>query len=119
MITKTIDLKSPVLWHDRMIRSITLREPRWQDVEALGYPSEYLQSGDTYSVATFPSVIAAYAARCIQPVDDAHALTLLGLADTLALHEAVLAFFREARAVPSQNSGGNTPAPSSSTTESA
>lgn len=119
MITKTVELKSPVLWHDRTIRSITLREPRWPDVEALGYPSEILQSGETLSMATFPSVIAAYAARCMQPPDDAHALALLGLADTLALHEVVLSFFREARAAPSQNSGGNTPAPLSSTTASA
>lgn len=119
MITKTIELKSPVLWHDRTVREIALREPRWKDVEVLGYPSEVMQSGETLSMATFPSVIAAYAERCFQPADDAHLLTLLGLRDTLAVHEAILAFFREARAVPSQNSGGNSPAPSSSTTESA
>ncbi len=119
MITKTIELKSPILWHDKTIREIAIREPGWKDVEALGYPSEVMQSGDTLSMATFPSVIAAYADRCLQPAGEGHMLALLGLGDTLAVHEAILSFFREARAVPSQNSGGNSPAPSSSTTASA
>lgn len=117
--TKTIKLLDPVLWGEGRVREIKLREPRWTDVEALGYPSEVMQSGETLSLATYPSIVAQYADRCFQPRGEGHVLQALSLRDTLSIHEAVLDFFREARAEMGRNSGESSPAASSSTSASA
>ncbi len=105
-MTKTVALRTPILFHDSQIREIEFREPRWRDHEELGEVDGWIRAPDgTVSRMAYPSVVAAYAKRCIVKPDDASILELLPLRETLAVHEVVAGFFTEARATEASTAG--------------
>jgi len=94
----TIPLTDPIDGHSGKITSIRLREPKYPVIMALGRPVTTIrtQEGAVYQTQD-PEIIKRYAEKM---VDDtvAPVLHLLGMADTLALQDAVLDFFTAARA---------------------
>jgi hypothetical protein len=105
-MTKTVPLRSPILWHDAQVRELEFREPRWKDHEELGEVDGWMRAPDgTVSRMNYPAIVAQYARRCIAKPDDASILELLPLRETLAVHEAVAGFFTEARATEAPTGG--------------
>ncbi len=115
---KTVKLSAPILFHEKRITELTFGEPKWQDVEELGAPDQMMRASGMLSIATLPAVISKYAERTIQPMENFPLLLMLPLRDTLAVHEAVLDFFKEARAAI-VDSGAASPASSSPSAASA
>lgn len=94
----TINLSDPIEGHKGPITTITLHEPKYPVVMALGPPVTTIRTreGAIYQTQD-PDVIRQYAERMVDPAAAA-VLHMLGMRDTLALQEAVLGFFAAARA---------------------
>lgn len=95
---KTIQLSSPIAGPNGVkITSITLRDPSFGDFVDLGFPVTYVavKDGGGFEQET-PSIIRDWIERLYD--GDSNFLHFLNLRDTLALRDAVVDFFREARA---------------------
>ena len=96
-----LPLTDPIDGHHGKIKSITLSEPKYPVIMALGRPVTTIrtQEGAVYQTQD-PEIIKRYAEKMVDQEKVAPVLHLLGMADTLALQDAVLDFFTAARAVP-------------------
>jgi hypothetical protein len=95
-----IKLVEPIKTHDGEAKVVILRPPKYADVFALGEPQAFAVDPNTGMMFTTDKdeVIEKYIERiCIEP-KDSNWLVQCGLADSLALRDAVLGFFRDARA---------------------
>ncbi|MCA0417349.1 MAG: phage tail assembly protein [Proteobacteria bacterium] len=92
-----VKLKKPITAHNEVISEVVLREPRAHDFFTLGDPYVIARNGDG---SVFPvedrGVIQDYMERCVVKPDPA-LIGTLGLADAMAVKEAVLGFFVSAR----------------------
>lgn len=94
----TITLTDPIEGHEGQVKAITLREPKYGDVMALGEPNAFARSeGGMVYTAENESVIRGYIERLMVEPKDPALLLQLTLADTLKLKEAVHGFFQVAR----------------------
>jgi hypothetical protein len=92
----TIALKSPLQGHDGAIKQITLRPPGYVDVMTLGEPYVLVKTkGEAMYALESPDVISAYIERCadVNPL----LLAQASFEDALALKQAMLGFFAQAR----------------------
>jgi hypothetical protein len=99
---KRVELERPVKGHGGVeIRAITLRDPRYLDYMDIGLPSIWVsvESGGFEQEAT--NSTREWIERLCDC--DPNFLGQLSLADTLALRDAVMSFFREARKAPGQS----------------
>lgn len=94
---KIVKLSESKRFGDVTIGEITLRDPRFGDFVDLGFPVTYVavKDGGGFEQET-PSVIRDWIERLYD--GDPNVLASLNLRDTLALRDAVVDFFREARA---------------------
>lgn len=116
--TTTITLAEPVLWHDQHLREIALRPPTFAEYMELGepYAEGYARSGIYFRNVDYPTV-REYAQRLMVDQDKVHALSLLGLADSRKVRDAILDFFREPEASepsPTASSSGSAGMPGQS-----
>jgi hypothetical protein len=84
-------------------KTVVLRPPKYGDVFALGEPQAFALDPNTGMMFTSnrDDVIEKYLQRCcVQPIN-ADLLMQCSLADSLALRDAVLGFFTDARAARS------------------
>lgn len=94
---KTIQLSSPLAGPNGVkITEITLRDPNFGDFVDLGFPVTYVavKDGGGFEQET-PSIVRDWIERLYD--GDPNFLAFLNLRDTLALRDAVVGFFREAR----------------------
>lgn len=118
-MSKTISLSQPIKGHNgEQIGSVTLREPKYRDYMDLGLPVTWVtinaEGGGFEQEAA--SLIGAWIERLADI--DPNFLELLSLADSLELRDAVIGFFREARARKAPKSSTNSGASSSSGSDS-
>lgn len=107
---KRITLIEPISGHGELIKEVVLREPRSSDFFSLGPPYVIAQNvdGSTFPVE-YSEIIKTYLDKsCVSP--DPLLLAQLGLADAMAVKDALLSFFTQAQAILSK------PATSSSST---
>lgn len=92
-----VKLKKPVTAHNELISEVVLREPRAHDFFTLGDPYVVARNDDG---SMFPvedrNIIKDYIDRCVVKPDPM-LLGMIGLADAMAVKEAVLGFFVSAR----------------------
>lgn len=103
---KQVELESPIKGHGGVeIRTITLRDPRYRDYMDIGLPSIWvaLESGGFEQEAT--NSTREWIERLCDC--DPNFLGQVSLADTLALRDAVMSFFREARKGPGQSTASS------------
>jgi hypothetical protein len=95
--SKTIKLSDPIPGHKEVIAEISLREPKFGDVMELGDPIDFVRTADGHQVRTinYP-VVGEYAERCVDGIPPL-LLNELGLQDALAVQEAIIDFFVQAR----------------------
>jgi hypothetical protein len=99
----TVTLTNPIEGHEGQIKTITLREPKYGDVMALGEPSAFARSdGGMIFQAEKEGVVQAYIERLMIAPNDPALLLQVSLADALKLKDAVYGFFRESRAESSE-----------------
>jgi hypothetical protein len=99
MPNTTVTLANPIEGHDGQIKTITLREPKYGDVMALGEPSAYARSeGGMVFQAEKDGIVQGYIERLMVEPNDPALLLQLSLKDSLKLKETVYDFFRAARA---------------------
>ncbi len=93
MKTKEVKLTRRFEAHGKVFESVTVREPRWEDVMALGEPFD-VQKSISGNVLVQPQleVIAGYIRRCVVSPGFEN-LGELGVTDTRAVRDAVLDFF--------------------------
>lgn len=98
MSNVTVKLATPIEAHEGQLTSVTLREPKYSDMMALGEPASYARSdsGLIYT-ADNDDVIRAYIERLLVEPKDPALLMQLTLADTLQLRDAIFGFFQAAR----------------------
>lgn len=102
MANAVVTLTSPIEGHEGQIKAITLREPKYGDVMALGEPSAYARSeGGLVFQAEKDGVVQSYIERLMIVPNDPSLLLQVSLADALKLKDAVYDFFRDARAASS------------------
>jgi hypothetical protein len=103
MANVVVTLSNPIEGHDGQIKTITLREPKYGDVMALGEPSAFARSdGGMVFQAEKEGVVQAYIERLMTSPSDPALLLQVSLTDALKLKEAVYGFFRDARADSSE-----------------
>lgn len=104
----TVSLTTPVPFAGRHVLELTFREPKMREYAQFGEPSVVTRTSDGGLVLIENSdVIFAYARALVAP-DLVGAIDHLSLRDSLAVKEAILGFFTDARAA------GETPPPDSS-----
>lgn len=92
-----VTLVSPIEGESQ-IKTVTLREPKFDDLMLLGEPKAYARSeGGMVYTAERDGVIQAYIQRLLVEPKDPALLVQLCLADTIQLKEAVYDFFQSAR----------------------
>ena len=108
---KTIELTTPINGPRGEIRSLNLRDPKYRDYMQIGLPVQWVSvsEGGGFEQET-PALINEWVERICEI--DPNLLQMLSLRDTLALRDAVLSFFREARMPPTISE--SLPGPSSS-----
>lgn len=79
--------------HGEVFKSVTVREPRWEDYLALGEPYEVQRAGGQEVVIENTATIAAYVKRCVV-TPGPEKLGGLGVVDSRAVRDAVIDFFR-------------------------
>jgi hypothetical protein len=94
MTSKTISLTEPIRGHQGMIKTIMLREPRYEDFIDLGMPTTWVSLSDGGFSQETPSILGQWIERLADI--DPNFLSRLCLRDTLALRGGVLSFFIEA-----------------------
>lgn len=100
-----VPLTDPIVVHDGECKTVVLRAPKYADVFALGEPQAFALDPNSGMMFTSnrDDVIEKYLQRCcVQPADPA-LLNQCSLGDSLALRDAVLSFFTDARAARSTN----------------
>jgi hypothetical protein len=114
--TQTIKLSQPIVGHGSPITEVTVREPTAGQYWANGEPITWSSSKEgVYFRVENDAAIKAYVELCVVEPKDPLLLGQMTLADAMAVKDAVLGFFIQARA-PSSTGFSNS---SSSTTESA
>jgi hypothetical protein len=99
----TVNLSTPIEGHEGQIKSITLREPKFGDVMALGEPSAFARSeGGMVFQSEKDGVVQSYVERLLVEPKDPALLLQVSLADALKLKDAIYDFFQAARAANSQ-----------------
>jgi hypothetical protein len=95
--TVTVKLSAPITAHDKVISSLTFREPNYNDYIALSDPVILAQNADG---SLFPvengETIRQYVERCLIEVDPL-LLGELPLADAIKIKRAITDFFADAR----------------------
>lgn len=92
MADKIVALSRRYEAHGKVFESVTVREPRWEDVLELGEPYELQRAGGQTVVIENTATVASYVKRCIgEP--GIECLGGLGVKDSRAVREAVLDFF--------------------------
>jgi len=105
--TKTITLEEPILWVDKRLTEITIREPTCAEFINIGEPQIWARSADGgIFVVEQPAVIKQYLDYCLMIENGPHAFSLLSLQDGKAIKGALLSFFTEAEAMTHSNDVG-------------
>lgn len=92
MAEKVVKLSGRYEAHGKTFDTVTVREPRYNDLMELGEVYEAQFAGGQRVVIENTATIAAYAKRCI--VHPGHeCLGELGVSDARAVREAVIGFF--------------------------
>lgn len=93
-----VPLLDPIGGHGELIREVVLREPKGSDYQSLSDPFIIARNADgSLFPVENPEIIRAYLERCIVSPDPL-LLAGLGLADAIAVKNALLSFFTEAQA---------------------
>ncbi|WP_152536048.1 hypothetical protein [Mesorhizobium loti] len=92
MPDKIVPLSKRYEAHDQTFDSVTVREPRFEDLLALGEPYEVQKAAGNNVVIENTATVAAYVRRCVVSPDIGQ-LGVLGLADARLVREAVIDFF--------------------------
>ncbi|PBC09196.1 hypothetical protein [Mesorhizobium sp. WSM3859] len=79
--------------HGEVFKSVTVREPGWEDYLALGEPYEIQRAGGQEVVIENTATIAAYVKRCIV-TPGTEKLGELGVLDSRKVRDTVIDFFR-------------------------
>lgn len=95
MADKIVPLSKRYEAHDQTFDSVTVREPRFEDLLALGEPYEVQKAAGNNVVIENTATVAAYVRRCVVSPDIGQ-LGVLGLADARLVREAVIDFFMPA-----------------------
>jgi len=93
-MTKTITLEKPVVWFDKRISEVKLREPTGGEYISLGEPGVLVANPDgaRYYVEQ-SSVIGAYLDKCLNVENGSAILSMLSLKDAKRIKDALLGFF--------------------------
>ncbi|MER8478435.1 hypothetical protein [Mesorhizobium sp. M1163] len=78
--------------HGEVFNGVTLREPRFEDLLALGEPYEVQRAGGNNVVIENVDTVAAYVRRCVT-APGIDKLGVLELADARLVRDAVIGFF--------------------------
>ncbi|WP_376704684.1 hypothetical protein RQ479_08035 [Mesorhizobium sp. ISC25] len=78
--------------HGEAFQSVTLREPRFEDLLALGEPYEIQRAAGNNVVIENVDTVAAYVRRCVV-TPGIEKLGVLELADARLVRDAVIGFF--------------------------
>ncbi|MER8506707.1 hypothetical protein NKH91_17755 [Mesorhizobium sp. M0894] len=78
--------------HGEAFESVTLREPRFEDLLALGEPYEIQRAGGNNVVIENVDTVADYVRRCVV-APGIEKLVVLELADARLVRDAVIGFF--------------------------
>ena len=92
MAEKIVPLSRRYEAHDKIFDSVTLREPRFEDLLALGEPYEMQRAAGNNVVIENTATIAAYVKRCVVSPGAEH-LGELSLSDARAVRQGVIDFF--------------------------
>ncbi|TJV19689.1 hypothetical protein [Mesorhizobium sp.] len=92
MAEKIVPLSKRYEAHDKTFDSVTVREPRFEDLLALGEPYEVQRAAGQNVVIENTAAVAAYVRRCVVS-PGVEQLGALGLADARLVREAVIDFF--------------------------
>jgi len=94
----TVKLRDPFPDHNGTTTEVVLREPRGRDYIELGEPFAYARADKGLLVhAENDQAIKGYLERCIEEPDCLLAMSQLSLADMMAVKDALLGFFADAR----------------------
>lgn len=92
MAEKTIPLSRRYEAHGEVFDSVTVREPRFEDLLALGEPYEIQRAGGQEVVIENTASVAGYVKRCIV-LPGVEKLGEVSLKDARAIKKAVIDFF--------------------------
>jgi len=92
MAEKIIPLSRQYEAHGEVFKSVTVREPGFEDLLALGEPYEMQKAAGQNVVIENTATVAAYVKRCVT-APGVEKLGVLGLADARLVREGVLDFF--------------------------
>ncbi|TIQ18893.1 MAG: phage tail assembly protein [Mesorhizobium sp.] len=92
MSEKTVKLSQRYEAHGEPFDSVTLREPRFEDLLALGEPYEVQRAAGNNVVIENVDTVAAYVRRCVT-APGIEKLGALTLADARLVRDAVIGFF--------------------------
>ncbi|RWI99689.1 hypothetical protein [Mesorhizobium sp.] len=92
MTEKIVKLSRQYQAHDTVFDTVTVREPRFEDLLALGEPFELQRAGTQDVVIENTAAVAAYVRRCIV-APGTEKLGELSIADARKVRGAVLDFF--------------------------
>jgi hypothetical protein len=97
MPSKTIKLKAPVTWFDKVVTEIELKEPSAWDLFELGDLTTYSRdlNGFTYVVSN-DATIVKYLDKCLKVENGSAILAILPLEDGIAIRETLMGFFAAA-----------------------
>ena len=93
----TIKFEKPIVWHEKHVSEVVLKEPTGQTFIDLGEPRLVVssRSGSVYW-AEMPDTIKAYLDRCIDHEGGSPLLAQLSLADAKKVKAALFDFFESA-----------------------
>lgn len=92
MTDKVVKLSRRYEAHDNTFDSVTVREPRFEDLLALGEPYEVQRAAGNNVVIENTEAVAAYVKRCVVS-PGVEQLGVLSLADARLVRDAVIDFF--------------------------
>ncbi|TIP22614.1 MAG: phage tail assembly protein [Mesorhizobium sp.] len=92
MAEKIVPLSKRYEAHGEPFDSVTLREPRFEDLLALGEPYEVQRAAGNNVVIENVDTVAAYVRRCVT-APGIEKLGALNLADARLVRDAVIGFF--------------------------
>ncbi|RWK61788.1 MAG: hypothetical protein EOR85_13035 [Mesorhizobium sp.] len=92
MAEKIVPLSKRYEAHGEPFDSVTLREPRFEDLLALGEPYEVQRAAGNNVVIENVDTVAAYVRRCVT-APGIEKLGVLNLADARLVRDAVIGFF--------------------------
>lgn len=94
MADKIVPLSKRYEAHGEVFDSVTVREPRFEDLLALGEPYEIQRAAGNNVVIENTATVAAYVRRCVVS-PGVEQLGMLGLADARHVRDAVIDFFMQ------------------------